>query len=71
MKEEEDSELVMLSLDDNEKLLILTVRQEFDRLVDSDWFITRVNELVDRRLQDVVRAFELGIETVARENLDD
>ena len=71
MKEEEDSELVMLSLDDNEKLLILTVRQEFDRLVDSDWFITRVNELVDRRLQDVVRAFELGIETVTRENIDD
>ena len=60
MKEED---VAMLSLD--------TVRQEFDRLVDSDWFITHVNELVDRRLQDVVRAFELGIETVAGENIDD
>ena len=60
MKEED---VAMLSLD--------TVRQEFDRLIDSDWFITHVNELVDRRLQDVVRAFELGIETVARENIDD
>jgi len=60
MKEED---LVMLSLD--------TVRQEFDRLVDSDWFITHVNELVDRRLQDVVRAFELGIETIERESIDD
>ena len=60
MKEED---VAMLSLD--------TVRQEFDKLVDSDWFITHVKELVDRRLQDVVRAFELGIETVARENIDD
>ena len=56
MKEED---LVMLSLD--------TVRQEFDRLVDSDWFITHVTELVDRRLQDVVRGIELGIEAVAKE----
>ena len=60
MKEED---VAVLSLD--------TVRQEFDKLVDSDWFITHVNELVDRRLQDVVRAFELGIDTVARENIDD
>ena len=43
------------------------VEQEFNRLVDSDWFITRVNELVDRRLQDVVRGIELGIEAVAKE----
>ena len=56
MKEEE---IAVLSLD--------TVRQEFDRLVDSDWFITHVNELVDRRLQDVVRGIELGIEAVATE----
>ncbi len=56
MKEED---VAMLSLD--------TVRQEFDRLVDSDWFITHVNELVDRRLQDVVRGIELGIEAVAKE----
>ena len=56
MKEED---VAMLSLD--------TVRQEFDKLVDSDWFITHVNELVDRRLQDVVRGIELGIEAVAKE----
>ena len=56
MKEEE---IAVLSLD--------TVRQEFDKLVDSDWFITHVNELVDRRLQDVVRGIELGIEAVAKE----
>ena len=56
MKEED---VAMLSLD--------TVRQEFDRLVDSDWFITHVNELVDRRLQDVVRGIELGIEAVSKE----
>ena len=43
------------------------VEQEFDKLVDSDWFITHVNELVDKRLQDVVRAIELGIEAVAKE----
>jgi len=43
------------------------VEQEFDILVDSDWFITHVNELVDKRLQDVVRAIELGIEAVAKE----
>jgi len=43
------------------------VEQEFDKLVDSDWFITHVNELVDRRLQDVVRGIELGIEAVAKE----
>ena len=43
------------------------VEQEFDKLVDSDWFITRVNELVDRRLQDVVRGIELGIEAVSKE----
>ena len=56
MKEED---VAMLSLD--------TVRQEFDKLVDSDWFITHVNELVDRRLQDVVRGIELGIEAVSKE----
>tara|TARA_R110002012_G_scaffold28486_2_gene89497 strand:+ start:310 stop:486 length:177 start_codon:yes stop_codon:yes gene_type:complete len=43
------------------------VEQEFDKLVDSDWFITHVNELVDRRLQDVVRGIELGIEAVSKE----
>ena len=43
------------------------VEQEFDILVDSDWFITHVNELVDKRLQDVVRAIEVGIETITKE----